>query len=129
ELENFQSATLLQPRIDSINSSGQLRSMAVQYTYRLITQNGQVTGFSPFSDIAYIYPDNPIAMEGGSEEEVTNKSVRLEVNILDLEGFAEIEAVALEFQGLGLPSGVKSLGIKKVSHVVSFDHFGTESDL
>src|SRR5690606_33556301 len=52
-----------------------------------------------------------------------------QIDIMDIEGFSEIEAVALEFQGAGLPTGVKSLGIKKVSHVVTFDHFGTESDL
>lgn len=129
ELENFQSTTMLEPRIDSVNSNGQLRSMSVQYTYRLITANGQVTGFSPFSKVQYIYPDNPVAIEGGDPEEVTNKSVRIQIDIMDIEGFSEIEAVALEFQGAGLPTGVKSLGIKKVSHVVTFDHFGTESDL
>lgn len=129
ELENFQSSTLLQPRILSVNNNGQLKSMAVQYTYRLITQNGQITNFSPYSKVQYIYPSNNVAFQGGSVSENTDKSVRVVCNIVSPDGFEEIECIALEFEAGTIPTGVKSLGIKKASSVVEFDHFGNESDL
>tara|TARA_A100000172_G_C3044260_1_gene111861 strand:- start:44510 stop:49168 length:4659 start_codon:yes stop_codon:yes gene_type:complete len=129
ELENFQSSTLLEPRIKEVNTNGQLKSMAVQYLYRLITDNGQVTNLSPYSKVHYIYPENSVAVQGGEPEEVTNKAVKITCNIVNPTGFSEIECIALEFEASGIPTGVKSLGIKAVSSVVEFDHFGNESDL
>lgn len=129
ELENFQSSTLLEPRIKEIKNNGQLKAMAVQYLYRLITDNGQVTNLSPYSKVQYIYPEFSTAIEGGEPEEVTNKSVKVVCNIVNPTGFSEIECIALEFEASGIPSGIKSLGLKAVSSVVEFDHFGNESDL
>ena len=128
ELNNFQSTILLQPRINSINETGQLKSMTALYLYRLITENGQVTEFSPISEPVYIVPDTGSDYRGGSPGEVTNKSVAIDCNIADPQNFFEIECVALEFEAATVPSSIKSLGIKPVASTVSFNHFGSESE-
>lgn len=126
ELANFQSTTLLQPRVLAIEETGSLNSMAVQYYYRLITENGQVTEFSPPSEVTFIYPSNNNVFRGGKVEESTNKSVKFECNVVDPDNFNEIEVVAAEYEGSGLPTSIRSLGIQAVAHVNTFYHYGSE---
>ncbi len=128
ELDNFQSTILLQPRISAVNKNGQLKSMAVQYMYRLITENGQVTEFSAPSEVQYIIPEEGYKFQGGSVSEVTNKSVKIQCNVMDPGNFSEIECIALEFEAANVPTSIKSLGIKQASAVVEFDHYGSETE-
>ncbi|RZW40189.1 MAG: hypothetical protein EX263_13385, partial [Flavobacteriaceae bacterium] len=127
ELDNFQSTILLEPRIESIGVNGSLKSMAVQYYYRLITDNGQVTEFSPASKVQFIYPDETV-FTGGAVSEVTNKSVTIVCNVVEPNNFAEIEVVSAEYESEGLPTRITTLGIQKVGEVNRFTHFGTESE-
>lgn len=129
ELNNFQSTILLQPRISAIEELGQLRVMAAQYYYRLITENGQVTEFSPASEVVYITPSDLVAFSGGGIEEYTNKSVKITCNIVDSSNFNEIELIAAEYEAnAGVPTNIKSLGIQKVGEVNVFNHYGSEGN-
>ena len=126
ELNNFQSTILLQPRILTVNTNGSIKSGAVQYYYRLITENGQVTEFSPPSEMVYIYPFNNGNFIGGKPQEPTNKSVKFRINVVDPINFNEIEVVAVEYEGNGLPNNIRTLGIQTVKSVNDFFHFGSE---
>lgn len=127
EFGTFQNTALLQPLIDSINNTGEIRSSTCYYTYRLITANGQVSAFAPFSkDLKILFENNPVAYRGGDVSEQTDKSVRLKINVLNHTKFAEIEAVAIEYEAENVPTAIRSLGVKPTSAIVYFDHFGTE---
>ena len=118
---------LLQPEVTSIVNGGQLKAMKVFYVYRIVSQNGQVSNFSPassFEDI--IKEDNAIKYRGGDISENTQKKVNLKCNILNLENSSEIECFAVEYEAQGAPTGIKRLGLKPAQSVVFFEHLGNE---
>ncbi len=129
EFNVTQSPLMLQPRIEAITDEGQLPAMAVIYVYHLISDNGQVTGYSPASDIAYIVKDDSDeSFQGGSTSEVTSKSVEVKLNLIDIGNYAEVECIAIEFEGKNVPTNIKSLGLKKIANVVVFKHTGVEAE-
>ena len=120
---------LLQPEVREVLDGGQLKTMKVLYTYRIISQNGQLSEFSPasfFTDI--LVEDTAIKYRGGDASEVTGKYSRIECNIMNAEVTSEIECVALEFEALGPPTAIRNLGRKPASSVVEFKHFGNEEE-
>lgn len=130
EFDTFQTAALLQPKIDIVNTNGSIKAGTVFYTYRMITENGQQSNFSPFSEAFKILVDDQSAYDyaGGDIAQVTNKSVTIKVNIPSHEKFNEIEAFAVEYQAYGAPTAIRSLGIKPSNPVVRFNHFGNEPE-
>jgi len=129
EFNALQNTALLQPEIKSIGLDGQIKSGSVLYMYRLITANGQSTEFSPASKIVRIVlNDDDIDYSGGNISEVTNKSVTIQCNIIDYAYFNEIEAVVVEYEAENAPTAIRSLGIKPVSEVNEFTHFGNEGE-
>lgn len=125
-----QSPLMLQPRIEEVTDEGQLPAMAVIYFYHLISENGQVTNYSPASDVAYVVKDSndDSSFKGGSPGESTSKAVTVKINLIDNSNFAEVECIAVEFEGKNVPTNIKSLGIKKASNVVYFKHTGAEAE-
>lgn len=129
EFNVFQSAVMLQPRIVSIENKGQIKAGTIVYCYRLITENGQVSEFSPISEDVKILRDNSdINYSGGDIDEVTTKSVKISCDLLNYYNYNEIECIAIEYQAFGSPTAIRSLGIKKVSAIVEFEHFGNEEE-
>lgn len=125
EIQMFQSTSLLEPIIDSLGSNGMIYSGTYIYTYRLITENGQVTSFSPLSKEVYITPDKGF-FQGGKVGEITNRSVRIKVNIQDYKNYEYVELAILEYQAPGLPTDIKVIEKTKVAPVVYFTHYGNE---
>ena len=129
EFNNFQTAALLQAIIESINETGTIRSSTCFYTYRLITANGQVSQFAPFSKEAKILiEDEGIGFAGGDISEQTNKSVTIKLNIPSYAKFAEVECIVVEYEAENAPTAIRSLGVKPVNGIVFFEHFGTEEE-
>ena len=124
-----QNVRLLQPKVKSIKNSGSLKAMGTQYLYQLISEEGQVSSLSPLSKMTYIVDESsPVKYRGGNISEQTNKNVYLECVILDYERYKSIECIALEYETIGVPTSIKSLGIKEAAEVVEFTHDGTEAD-
>lgn len=122
--------SLLQPEIKKVEDGGQLKAMRSMYIYRIISEQGQVSEFSPFSKMATVVAeDEGVRYRGGKISETTGKVVRLACNLLEPEASAEIECMALEFEAFGPPTAIRNLGIKRAAPVVSFDHFGNEPEL
>ena len=129
EFNVFQSAVMLQPRIVSIENRGQIKAGTVMYCYRLITENGQVSEFSPISeDVKIIKENGNLNYSGGDIDEVTSKSIRVACDLANYYNYNEIECIAIEYQAFGSPTAIRSLGIKKVSPVVEFEHYGNEEE-
>ena len=130
EFQTFQSSALLSPLIQSVEEGGQLKAGVTMYAYRLITQNGQVTEFSPFSDAVKIIKDDSSGTEyqGGDISEATSKMVRIKCNIPDWKNFKEIECIAIEYEAYSSPTAIRTLGIKATSAFVLFTHYGSESE-
>lgn len=129
EFNQILNNVLLQPEIVSVVPGGQLKSMKALYVYRIISENGQVSEFSPSSFYVDILPENtPIDFRGGDISESTGKSVKIKCNILNFQRTSEIECIALEYEAFGPPTAIKSLGIKSASAVVEFQHFGSEAE-
>jgi len=120
---------LLQPQVVSIDDGGQLKAMMVLYIYRIISENGQVSEFSPTSEYAVVTVEtDAILYRGGSPSEMTSKTVKVRCNIIEVEPTAEVECIALEFEALGVPTAIRNLGIKPAASVVEFQHFGNEPE-
>lgn len=130
EFQAFQSSALLSPIIQGTQTGGQLKSGTVIYTFRLITQNGQVTEFSPFSDSVKILKDISSGTDyrGGDISEITTTMVVVKCNIPDWKSYKEVECIAIEYEALGAPTAIRSLGIKPSSAFVLFNHYGSESE-
>jgi len=121
---------LLQPEVVTVKDGGQLPAMKSLYLYRIISENGQVSEFSPFSSFVAILPENTaITYKGGDISENTGKMVEVKCNILNPEASSEIECIALEFEALGSPTSIRNLGIKPAAATVFFNHFGNEPEL
>ncbi len=121
--------TLLSPRLVSIDENGSLPAMSVMYMYRLITENGQITDYSPASkSIKIVKKDTNHEYSGGSTSEVTNKSVTVFCIIPNYATFKEIELIAVEFEANLVPTGIKLIGKKSVAYYVEFTHFGSEPE-
>jgi len=120
---------LLQPEVLNIEEGGQIKSMTVVYSYRIISENGQLSEFSPTSEVQRILVENtPVEFRGGDFSEATDKKVRIKVNLIDPEDSAEVECVAIELEAFGPPTAIRNLGRKPVKSVVEFDHFGNEAE-
>ena len=120
---------LLQPEIKEVTGGGQLPAMRSLYFYRIISENGQVSEFSPssyFVDI--IYEDEPIEYRGGDISEITDRSVIIKCNILNAQASSEIECVAVEYEAFGAPTAIRNLGKRSVNSIVEFQHFGNEEE-
>jgi len=118
--------TLRSPEIIGITSGGQLNAMKVYYTYRVISENGQVSNFSPASEfIDILKEDEAIEYRGGSPGESTNKKVEVICGTDNLENNAEIQCFAVEFEGTAA-TAIRNLGIKPARTIVSFFHLGNE---
>jgi hypothetical protein len=129
EFNNFQNGVLLAPIIEDVSAGGQIRSSTCFYTYRLITENGQVTGYSAFSKAVKILPeDTAINFAGGDVSESTDKKVLIKINIPDYAKFKEIECVVVEYEAKNAPTAIRSLGTKPCSIVTTFNHFGNEEE-
>jgi hypothetical protein len=129
ELSNFQSSVLLQPLIISINNDGQIKAGSTFYAYRLFTDNGQVTEFSPFSETVKILENTDgLNYSGGDISEITDRSVSIRCNVVNFKNFSEIQCIAIEYEALGSPTAIRSLGTKKANLIVDFKHFGNESE-
>ena len=124
-LENI----LLQPEIIDVIDGGSLKSMKALYVYRIISENGQLSDFSPTSFFVDINPEtDAIKYRGGNVSEITSKLVRLKCNILNPQPNAEIQCFAIEYETLGIPTSIKNLGTKPISNIVEFKHFGNEPE-
>ena len=129
EFNNFQNGVLLAPIIEDVSGGGQIRSSTCFYTYRLITENGQVTGYSAFSKPVKILPeDTAIDFAGGDVSESTDKKVLIKINIPDYAKFKEVECIVVEYEAKNAPTAIRSLGIKPCSIVTTFNHFGNEEE-
>ncbi len=129
EFDTFQNAALLQPEIELIDTGGQIKASTVFYTYRLFTENGQVTAFAPFSlGTKILRDDTDSTYSGGDISEVTDKSVHLKINLPAFAKFKEIEAFAVEYEAFGVPTAIRSLGIFPTASIVRFVHYGNEAE-
>lgn len=121
---------LLSPRIepDGIKENGQLKSMTVFYVMKLFTENGQVSDFSPLSRGIRIVKGALSESIGGDTSEVTNKSVVVNCYIPDYKNFKEVQLVAIEFESKDVPTTIRLVGTKMANSIVTFEHFGSESE-
>lgn len=123
-----QDTTLLQPEVKEIKDGGSIKAMSVQYAYILLTDNGQVTSFSPYSQMAYILKDDDGAdFEGGGIKEQTSKMVVVQCPIVSLL-YKEIQCIAIEYEADTIPTAIRNLGKKDVSSLVEFIHTGNEQE-
>lgn len=128
EFDVRQETTMLQPEIKEINDTGAITSMSVQYAYRLITDNGQVTHFSPYSELKLIViDDDGPDFIGGAVEERTSKAVIVRASILNTT-YKEIQMIALEYEADTIPTSIRNLGVKDIAEIVDFIHAGTEPE-
>src|SRR5690606_23724731 len=96
EFNQILNNTLLQPEIVSIQNGGQLNAMKSMYIYRIISENGQVSEFSPVSYFAQVIPEvDAIEYRGGNISENTGKYVTIKCNLINPEPTAQIQCVAL----------------------------------
>lgn len=129
EFNQILNNVLLQPEISEIVLGGQLKAMKCLYVYRIISENGQLSEFSPTSFYAKILAETePIAYRGGDISETTGYSVKIKCNTLNPEPSAEIECIALEYEAFGPPTAIRNLGRKSLASIVEFQHFGTEAE-
>ena len=129
EFNVLQDATLLQPKVRKITEGGSIKAMSVQYAYRLMTDNGQVTSFSPFSELIKIVKDEDgYDFAGGAIDSLTSKRVELDCPIISTL-YSKVQCIAIEFKTDSTPTSFRNLGIQNVDSVVSFIHSGNESEL
>lgn len=129
EFDQILNNVLLQPEIESVVEGGQLKSMKALYLSRIISENGQVSEFSPTSDFAIIQPKNEsVEYRGGNTSESTDKLVNIKCNILNYDPTSLVQCIALEFEAYGAPTAIKNLGSRPAAPVVSFKHFGNEPE-
>lgn len=123
------SGTLLSPRIVEKRNNGTLKAMSVTYMFRLINENGQVTDFSPASEMVRINKvDGTYKYSGGGISEATNHSVLISAIVPDHTNFSEIEMIAVEFEGKDVPTAILTIGRQPVGFYNEFEHFGNESE-
>jgi hypothetical protein len=120
---------LLQPIVHEIKPGGQLKVMRSHYVYRIISENGQLSEFSPSSFFAEILAEeDAVEYRGGRISETTSLYVTVKCNIINHENSSLIECVAIEYEALGVPTAIRSLGMKAAASVVYFEHFGNEAE-
>ena len=123
-----QDTTLLQPTVKEIKDGGSIKAMSVQYAYILLTDNGQVTSFSPYSPLTYILKDDDgVDFEGGGIKEQTSKMVVVQCPIISLL-YKEVQCIAIEYEADTIPTAIRNLGKKDVSSIVEFIHTGNEQE-
>lgn len=128
EFDINQKSVLLQPYIYEVTDEGFIKAMSVQYAYLLITENGQATPFSPYSELKLIVKDsNDFDFKGGDVDETTSKSVKIKCPIISTL-YKEIQCIAIEYKADTIPSAIRNLGKKDVSEIVEFVHNGNEAE-
>jgi hypothetical protein len=128
EFDINQKAVLLQPYISEITDEGAVKAMSVQYAYLLITENGQATSFSPYSEIKLIVKeDSDYLFQGGDIDETTTKAIRVKCPVISTL-YKEIQCVAIEYKANTIPTAIRNLGKKDVSEIVEFIHTGNEAE-
>ena len=105
DLELSTYVDFLSPKVVSVNSSGELPAGVYQYAYRLSSNEGAVTRFSPLSGLVNIlngseywqYNEDPESQSEYSNTtpgETTDKAVTIEIENIDLDyDFIELAAV------------------------------------
>lgn len=128
ELNLTSNGALLNPQIIEKRNNGTLPAMSVLYLYRLITENGQVSDFSPASKMVKINKeDGPYQFSGGDIKSGTTKSVLVGCFVPDHLNFSEIELIAVEYEAQFTPTAIRYVGRQPVAFYVEFEHFGSES--
>lgn len=123
------SGLLLNPRLKSINDNGSLPAMSVIYSYRLISENGQTSDYSPFSDSVKILKEySGPEISGLGTKEPSGKSVTVFVTSPDHKSFKWIELIAIEFEANLVPTALRLIERKQVAYYNEFTHFGTEPE-
>jgi hypothetical protein len=132
ELNMFPETIMEPPIVTELNDGGALKPMIVQYCYRLVSFNGNVTKFSMFSDRTVVlnsYDDIKTQNTAGVPGDNTGKSIKITIDNIDFNQFRTIEAFALQYEVKDVMTSVKSLGIANLeSSSVFFNHLGTEPD-
>jgi len=129
EFDQVLTNILLQPRISEIVDGGQLSAMKVLYVYRIISENGQLSEFSPASEYAVILiEDEPVRYRGGDISEASGKSVKITCNIIDANENSEVQCIAVEYEAFGSPTAIRNLGRKSARNIVEFQHYGNEDE-
>lgn len=129
EFNQILNNVLLQPKVVEVSDGGQLPAMKSMYVYRVISNDGQLSEFSPSSFFANILMETePIRYRGGDISENTGKSVKVKCNIINPIPNSEIECIALEYETYGAPTSIRNLGRKPTDSVVEFMHYGNESE-
>ena len=105
DLELSTYVDFLSPKVVSVNSSGELPAGVYQYAYRLSSNEGAVTRFSPLSGLINVlngseywqYNEDPESQSEYSNTtpgETTDKAVTIEIENIDLDyDFIELAAV------------------------------------
>lgn len=120
---------LLSPKISSIETNGQLKAMTVFYAMKLVTDNGQVSDFSPLSTGVKISKGtNNYDFSGGSVSEVTNKSVKIKCYIPNYKNFKDVQLIAIEYEAKDVPTTIRLVGTRSVNSIIEFEHFGSEPE-
>ena len=128
EFDINQTATMLQPYVSEITDNGSVKAMRVQYSYRLISENGQVTSFSPYSTMINILKEKEgYEFSGGDIEETTSTSVVINCPVISLK-YKSIQAIAIEYLADTIPTAIRDLGVKDVASIVEFTHTGNEDE-
>lgn len=123
-----QDVLLVQPVITGTENNGILKAMTVQYTFRCITEFGQMTTFSHLSEMyPVLVEDEKSTYRGGDVKENTGKSVNIMCLIPEHEKYTIIEAIAVEYETADTPSSIVSLGHAASKAIVEFKHTGNES--
>jgi len=128
EFDIIQKSVLLQPFVSEITEEGSVKAMSVQYAYILITENGQATSYSPYSELKLILDDSDGPdFAGGEIDSITNKSVTVKCPIISTL-YKEIQCIAIEYKADNIPTAIRILGKKDVSEIVTFKHTGNEPE-
>lgn len=131
ELNVFPKTPLGPPIVKDITSGGSVKASMVQYCYRLVSINGNMTKFSMYSDRSVIlnnYSDLNGNETAGLAGDNTGKIVKIEITDIDFSKFKIIEAYAINYEIKDTITSVALLGKQNLKdNKVVFYHDGTES--
>jgi hypothetical protein len=133
ELNVFPETVMEPPIVTEVNEGGSLKAMMVQYCYRLVSFNGNITKFSMYSDRTVVlnsYDNVKTKDTAGLPGDNLGKSIKITIDNIDFNKFKTIEAFAIIYEIKDVISSVKSLGKTNLTNSgsVFFIHQGTEAD-
>jgi len=140
EFQQVLNNVLIQPRVSNILDGGSIKASSVQYVYRVIGDNGQLSQFSPTSELTKIlYEDQAIEYRGGDISELTTKQVEISIDLFaNSQNNGEIECIAIEYETNGIPTSIRNLGRQSITSGLSpfqdvrtyvFKHIGNEAEI